>query len=113
MTRLMTALLALALFVPAMAFAQNSDHPDSKAQAQQQLENQAAENNVDGFNTSPHHTMKGVVGKDGKTLDSHNTIWTVSNPNTLKNYENKTVTVKFQFNTGNNTIKVNKVESSQ
>lgn len=113
MTRLMTALLALALFVPAMAFAQNSSQPDSKSQAQQQSANQAAADHVNGFNTSPHHTMTGMVGSDGKTIDSDNTTWRVSNPGSLKNYKNKTVTVKFQFNTDKNSIKVNKVESSQ
>lgn len=116
MTKVMTALLALvalALFVPAMALAQNANRPDSQSQAQQQEANQAAMNQVDGLNTSPHHEMTGMVSDNGKTFTSNNTTWSVSNPGALKNYDNQNVTVKFQFNTGNNTIRVDKVTSAQ
>lgn len=113
MTKLMTALIALALFVPALAFAQNTNQPDNRKQAQQQENNQAAMDQVQGTDTSPVHEMKGMVGDNGKTFTSHNTVWTVSNPDALKSYDNQNVTVKFWFNTGNNTIKINKVESGQ
>ncbi len=116
MTKVMTALLALvalALFVPAMALAQNTNQPDTNAQAQQQEANQAAMNQVDGFNTSPHHEMIGTVSDNGRKFTSNNTTWSVSNPGALKNYDNQNVTVKFQFNTGNNTIKVDKVNPGQ
>ena len=113
MTKLMKVLIALALFAPAMAFAQNSNQPDTSKQAQQQESNQAAMDQVEGTNTSPVHEMKGMVGDNGKTFTSHNTVWHVSNPHALKNYDNQNVTVKFQFNSSDNTIKINKVESGQ
>ncbi len=113
MTKFLTALLALALFVPAFAFAQSSSQPDTQSQAQQQEANQAAQNQVDGANTSPHHEMMGMVSDNGKTFTSNNTTWHVSNPNALKNYNGQNVTVKFQFNTSNNTIKIDKVMAGQ
>jgi len=116
MTKVMTALLALValtLFVPAVALAQNSDQSDTKAQAQQQEANQSAMDQVDGLNTSPHHEMTGVVSDNGKKFTSNNTVWRVSNPGALQNYDNQNVTVKFQFNTSNNTIKVDKVTPAQ
>jgi hypothetical protein len=112
MTKFLTGLLALALFVPAIAFAQNKNQADTQSQAQQQEANQAAQNQVDGFNTSPHHEMTGMVSDGGKKFTSNNTTWSVSNPGALKNYDNQNVTVKFQFNTQNNTIKVDKVMPS-
>ncbi len=111
MTKFLTALLALALSLPAIAFAQNKSQPDTQSQAEQQSANQAAEDQVDGVDTSPVHTMVGMVSEGGKTFTSDNTVWQVSNPNALKSYDNQNVTVKFQFNTTNNTIKVNKVMS--
>lgn len=113
MTKFLTALLALALFVPAFAFAQNSSQPDTQNKAQQQEAAESAQSQVTGTDTSPHHTMTGMVGDNGKTLNSNNTVWTVSNPNALKNYNGQNVTVKFQFNTNNNTIRVDKVMSGQ
>jgi len=113
MMKLMTALLGLALFWPAMMFAQNNSKSDTAQQAQRQEANQAAQDQVDGVDTSPHHTMTGMVGDNGNTLTSDNTTWHVSNPGALKNYNNQNVTVKFQFNTDNNTIKVDKVMSGQ
>jgi len=116
MTKIMTALLALvalAVFVPAMALAQNTNQPDTPAQAQQQEANQAAMDQVDGVDTSPHHQMTGMVSDNGRKFTSNNTVWSVSNPGALKDYNNQNVTVKFQFNTSNNTIKVDKVMPGQ
>ena len=116
MTKIMTALLALvalAVFVPAMALAQNTNQPDTPAQAQQQEANQAAMDQVDGVDTSPHHEMTGMVSDNGRKFTSNNTVWSVSNPGALKDYNNQNVTVKFQFNTSNNTIKVDKVMPGQ
>ena len=109
MTKFLTGLLALALFVPAIAFAQDKSQPDSQSQAERQAANQAAADNVNGVDTSPHHTMTGMVSEGGKMFTSNNTTWHVSNPGALKNYDNQNVTVKFQFNTDNNTIKIDKV----
>ena len=115
MTKLITVLLAFALSSAAMAFAQDNskqqNNPDNNSQMEQQSANQAAENSVNGMNTSPHHTMTGMVGDDGKTFTSNNTTWTVSNPKALKSYQGQNVTVKFQFNSDRNTIRIDKVES--
>jgi uncharacterized protein involved in copper resistance len=109
MTKAMIALLALALAVPAVAFAQSSSQSDQD-KAQQHEANEAAQAQVTGTDTSPHHTMTGTVGDNGNSLTSDNTVWHVSNPDTLKNYNNQQVTVRYQFNQ-NNSIKVDKVES--
>src|SRR5579863_3225963 len=106
MTKFLTALLALALFVPAIAFAQDSKQGDTQSQAKQQEASQSNQEQVQGVDTAPHHEMTGMVGDNGKTFTSDNTVWHVSNPNALKNYNGQNVTVKFQFNTENNTIKV-------
>ncbi|HZP24806.1 MAG TPA: hypothetical protein VFB04_15260 [Terriglobales bacterium] len=116
MTKLITALLALALSSAAVAFAQDNtqqQNPNNNSKMEQQSANQSAENQVNGMNTSPHHTMTGMVGDDGRTFSSNNTTWKVSNPNALKNYNGQNVTVRYQFNSDRNTIKVNKVESGQ
>jgi Tfp pilus assembly protein PilV len=111
--KMMIALLALALFVPAIVLAQNNSSGDTQSQAQQQEANQSAMNQVDGLNTSPHHQMTGMVSDDGKTFTSDNTTWHVSNPHALKDYNGQNVTVKFQFNTERNTIKIDKVETGK
>lgn len=115
MNKVMTALLALALSVPVLAFAQSSMQQDDSntKQTQDQKSNQAAMDNVDGMNTSPNHEMTGMVSDNGKRFTSNNVSYKVSNPNSLKNYDNQNVTVKFQFNTTNNTIKVGKVSPAQ
>jgi hypothetical protein len=56
--------------------------------------------------------MTGMVSDAGKTFTNNNTVWTVSNPKALKSYDNQNVTVRFQFNSDNNTIKINKVVSA-
>ncbi len=112
MTKMTTALLAIALSVPAAGFAQSSmgQQDTSDAHAQQQKANQAASNDMNGMNTSPHQMLTGMVSADGKTITStDNTVYQVSNPNALKNYVGQNVTVKYQFNTENNSIKVSKV----
>jgi uncharacterized protein YfaP (DUF2135 family) len=115
MTKMTTALLAIALSVPAASFAQSMGQQDtSDAHAQQQKANQAAANDMNGMDTAPHQTMTGMVSGDGKTITStDNTVYQVSNPNALKNYLNQNVTIRYQFNTGKNSIKVNKVNPGQ
>lgn len=111
MNKILTGLLALALFTPALALAQNDQQQNSDAQRAQQ--NQAAENQVNGSNTSPHQMMTGMVSDNGNSFTSNNTKYQVSNPDALKNYNNQTVTVKYQFNTESNSIKINKVNPQQ
>ena len=107
MNKLTTALLAIALSVPVMAFAQSGQ--DSAGKVQQQQANQAASNDVNGMNTAPHSSMTGMVSNGGKTFTSDNVAYQVANPDKLKSYDGQTVTVKSQYNSGNNKIKVNKV----
>jgi hypothetical protein len=111
MTKFLTGLLALALFVPAIAFAQDKNQPMTNSQAQQQSANQAAADQMNGVDTSPVHTMTGMVSQGGKMFTSNNTTWTVSNPGALKNYDGQNVTARVVFNTDKNTIKINKVMS--
>jgi len=115
MTKFVMLLLALALCVPAIGLAQgqNNGQQSSNSQMQQQSANQAAQNQVDGMNTSPHHTMSGMVSDGGKKFTSNNTTWEVSNPHALKNYNGQNVTVKYQLNSERNTIKIDKVMSGQ
>jgi hypothetical protein len=111
MTKMMTALLALALSVPAVAFAQSTQTQQDQDQSKQ---NQAAENQVNGMNTMPHHTISGTISPDGKTFTtSDNKVYKVSNPNSVKDYANQQVSVEYQFNTESNTIHVNKVMMGQ
>lgn len=112
MNKLTMALLAIALSVPVLAAAQSSDQQDT-TKAQQTQANQAAMNDVAGMNTAPHRTMTGMVSDNGGRFTSDNVSYVVSNPDKLKNYDNQNVTVKVQFNTGKNTIKIDKVNPAQ
>jgi hypothetical protein len=112
MNKLMTAFLAIALFIPAMAFAQSGAQQDDKATQAQQ--NQAAQADQMGSTTQPKQTLTGMVSDGGSTLTStDNKIYKVSNPHALKGYDNQSVSVRFIFNTGNNSIRVLKVNPGQ
>jgi len=113
MKKFIIALLAMALSATTLALAQDNSQQNSNQKLQQDQANQSAENSVNGMNTSPHHTMTGIVSDNGRTLTSNDTAYRVSNPGTLKSYDNQQVTVKFQFNTEKNSIKINKVESGK
>jgi hypothetical protein len=115
MNKWMTALLAIALCLPALAFAQSSSSQQEKTpdQVRQEQANQAAMNNVQGMNTSPHHEMTGMVNEDGTRFTSGDTSYQVANPDSLKNYANQTVKVNFQLNTESNKIKIDKVNPSK
>jgi len=108
MTKVLTALLAIVLFIPAMALAQSDDQQQNDKRQQQQ-QNQAAEIDRNGVSTLPHHTMSGMVSNGGKTLTSDNTAYIVQNPGKLKNYDNQTVSVEYQFDTDKNAIHILKV----
>lgn len=112
MNKVNTVLLAIALSVPVLAVAQSSDQQDT-TKAQQTQANQSAMNDVAGMNTAPHRTMTGMVTDNGTRFTSDNVSYQVSNPDKLKNYDNQNVTVKVQFNTGKNTIKIDKVNPAQ
>ena len=113
MNKVTTALLAIALSLPALAMAQSSSNSQDSSQVKQEQANQAAMNNVDGMNTSAHKTMTGMVTDNGRRFTSDNVSYQVSNPGSLKNYDNQNVTVKVQFNTTKNTIKIDKVNPAQ
>jgi Tfp pilus assembly protein PilV len=113
MNKFTTALLAIALSVPVLAFAQSSNGQDTANQEQRQAANQSAMNQVDGMNTSPHHEMTGTVNEDGTRFTSNNVSYQVANPHALKKYENQNVTVKFQNDTESNKIKIDKVNPSK
>ena len=98
--------------LPVLALAQSSDQQDA-TKAQQTQANQSAMNDVAGMNTAPHTTMTGMVSDNGTRFISDNVSYQVSNPDKLKNYDNQNVTVKVQFNTSKNTIKVDKVNPAQ
>ena len=111
MTKVMTAFLAIALSLPAIAFAQNSGQQDDKTTRAK--ENQAAMANEMGTDTQPKQHMSGMVSNGGKNLTSENKVYTVNYPKVLKNYDNQSVAVMFQFNTDNNTIHIISVSPSQ
>ncbi len=113
MSKVTTALLAIALSVPAFALAQSSSDQQDGTKAQQTQASQAAMNSVDGMNTAPHRTMTGMVSDNGSRFTSDNVSYQVSNPDKLKKYDNQNVTVKVHFNTSKNTIGVDKVTPAQ
>ncbi len=100
MKKMMAVLLGVALSVPAIAFAQNTQQPNGKHE--QQEANQAAQENMTGGSAQPQHTMSGMVSNGGRTLTSNNTGYVVNNPNALKDHDNQSVTVTFLFDTDNN-----------
>jgi hypothetical protein len=54
-----------------------------------------------------------MVSDNGTRFISDNVSYQVSNPDKLKNYDNQNVTVKVQFNTSKNTIRIDKVNPAQ
>ena len=119
MKRIMMALLAMILALPLLAFAQSDQmQNDQQGQMQndkqtQQQANQAAGVDQTGQAPMAKHTMMGMVSSDGKGFTSNNTTYVVNNPKSLKNYENQNVSVKFQFNSNNNTIHIISVNPAQ
>jgi hypothetical protein len=111
MKKVTIALLAIALSIPALAFAQNTHEENERLQ--QKEDNQAADVNMTGRSMQVPHHMTGKVSDNGKNLTVGNTTWVVDNPNKLKNYDGKTVSVKFQFHTSDNTLHIMSVSSGQ
>lgn len=117
MKKMMLALLAFALSIPAIAFAQSStqDQQTQQNQAQQEQQaqqNQAAERNEVGTDTFPKHTMSGTVSNSGRTFTADNKSYQISNPKTLKGYDGQTVTVQYVIDPDRNTLKVLSVSPS-
>jgi len=113
MQKLITALLALLLLIPALAFGQYSQSPqqdDKNAQAQR---NESAQDDQIGNGTQPRHTMSGMVSNGGLNLTSNDRVYTLDNPDSLKSHDNQSVTVEFLFNTDRNKIHVTKVNPTQ
>jgi hypothetical protein len=103
MNKVTTAFLAIVLFIPALAFAQDSGQSDKKLQEEQ---NQAAMTSTTGEIGSARHNMVGMVSNAGQNFTSDNTTYIVNNPKSLKNYDGQSVKVTFQFNTDTNTIHI-------
>jgi hypothetical protein len=110
MKKLIPALLALALSIPVLAFAQASTQEDKNTQAQQ---NQAAQVDSMGGTTLPSHTMTGTVSNAGSNFTSGDKTYMVSNPKSLKNYSDQSVTVVFKYDADNNKIRIVKVNPGQ
>jgi len=119
MKKMMMALLTMALALPMMAFAQSGQmqngQPDQMQnnKRMQQEQSQAATVDQTGQSTLPKHTMTGMVSNNGKSFTSDNTTYVVNNPKTLKKYEDQNVSVRFQFDTDNNTIHIISVNPAQ
>ena len=107
MNKLTTALLAIILSVPALAFAQDSGQTDKK------LQNDAAMTSTTGEPSPARHNMTGTVSNAGQNFTSDNTTYTVNNPKSLKNYDGQSVKVSFQFNPDTNTIHIIKASPGQ
>jgi glucose/arabinose dehydrogenase len=133
MRKMMTALFALALAMPMLAFAQSDQQPMQDQQSQSQTmqnqqppdqqmqdqknsqaeQNQAASLDQTGQTTMPKHNMSGMVSEAGKSFTSDNKTYMVDNPKKLKNYDNQNVSVNFKFDTEHNTIHILSVSPAQ
>jgi hypothetical protein len=111
MKKILTALFAIALSLPVLAFAQSAQSSDQQQENKhlQQQQNQAAQVSENGSTTMPQHTMTGMVCDNGKSFTSNNTKYIVGNPDALKNYDNQNVSVVFQFNADRNKLHIVRV----
>jgi hypothetical protein len=99
MKKLVFVLLAIVLLMPVSVFGQDTPGADT-----------AARPKFDGQRTpTKRATISGKVGEDGKTLTTYkNFLWTVTDPDILKEYQGQQVKVKCQFaaDPGTNEIRV-------
>jgi hypothetical protein len=116
----MTALFALVLAAPMMAFAQSSQSQDQPANQQMQdqkntqaQQNQASAIDTTGQTTMPRHSMTGMVSEGGKGFTSDNKTYVVENPKKLAKYDNQNVSIELKFDTEKNTIRVLSVTPAQ
>jgi Ni/Co efflux regulator RcnB len=119
MKKILLALLAFALSVPAIASAQNSTMQDQQSQQKQvqqekqAQQNQAAEESQMGVDTFPKQAMSGTVSNNGKTLTSDNKSFQISNPKSLQGYDGQTVSVQYVIDPDRNTLKILSVSPSR
>lgn len=120
MRKLMTALFAMVLAAPMLAFAQSSQSQDQPANQQMQdqkntqaQENQAASIDETGQTTMPRHNMTGMVSNGGQSFTSDNKTYVVENPKKLKSYDSQNVSIELKFDTERNTIHVLSVTPAQ
>jgi hypothetical protein len=118
MQKLMTALFALVLVTPMLAFAQSSQDQPAQQQMQDQKNTQAQQNQASaidstGQTTMPRHNMTGMVSDGGKGFTSDNKTYVVENPKKLAKYENQNVSIELEFDTEKNTIHVLSVTPAQ
>jgi hypothetical protein len=88
MKKLSFVLFAISLLVPASALGQDTSKPDT-----------TTPNNLKSQRASTKALkLSGKVGEDGKTLTTDkNYLWTVTNPDILKDHAGKQVKVKCQI----------------
>lgn len=116
MRKIITALFAMTLMIPMLAFAQNGQMQNEQQQDQKNMqadENQAAGISENGGTAMPSHQMTGTVSNEGKNFTSNNTTFVVNNPKALKKYDNQNVTAKFVFDTDTNTLHILSVTPAQ
>lgn len=130
MTKMMLAVLALALAIAMPALAQDTTQPSTPAnpavgqpsdqnnstqampqpdsgQAAQSQSTQAAGSNTSS-DTQQGQTMTGTISADGKTFNGNGATYTISNPNSVKAYANQPITVGYEMDS-NNSIRITKV----
>jgi len=97
MKKLIFVPLAVALLIPVSVLAQDTAKPDAVTQA--------------GLKSPPASTktvtLSGKVGEDGKTLTTRkNSLWTVANPELMKDHAGQQVKVKCQISPDPDTNKI-------
>jgi hypothetical protein len=126
MTRIVTAILALALAfaLPALAQStappsptnptmgqqpdQSTSQPTQPPNATQPPSNQAGATSSYGANTQTNQHLSGTISSNGKTFTSSNGTYNISNASDAKEFANQPVTVEYEMD-GSNTIRITKV----
>ena len=133
MTKMMLAVLALALAIAMPAVSQDTAQPSTPAnpsmgqppdqnstQPMPQPDNgqavQSQSNQTTGSSASSDpqqgQTLTGTISADGKTFNSNGTTYSISNPNSVKAYANQPITVGYEMDS-NNSIRITKVMLSK
>lgn len=120
------AVLAIALAVPAVTFAQTTTTPptaanpnmtqpsDANTQPAQPSTGQPAQSQSDRAGSSANdvnsqnQTLTGTISADGKTLTCSDKTYTISNPNSVKAYANQPISVEYEMDT-NDSIRITKI----
>jgi opacity protein-like surface antigen len=132
MTKMMVAVLALALAIAMSAVAQDTAQPSTPATAstgqppdqnsaqptpqpgngQSQSQPNQAMGSRATTDTQSGQTLTGIISSDGKTFNSSGTTYSISNPNSVKAYASRPITVGYEMDT-NNSIRITKVMLSK